>query len=184
MRTIWRRNFGAHDLEELVAHPSRHGFVIGDVDRADKVRDEGGRVFDLQRVVAEDPKSHDHAGLGVLDVVDAPAEGKTGVLPCAYEVQLGTVSVPAGRSVDEHPEERQFLGVDLVPARAHCPNDLACIDKQGHFVGVNDRPRELTDSDVWPFEDDLLFLVVGYRYELTAEQDHLREPPVLGLPSG
>ena len=119
--------------------------------------------------------------LGVLDVVDAAAEGEPGVLTGADEVQLGPVGVAARGRVDEHAQERQLLGVDLMPPRPHRPDDLAGVDEQGQLVGIDDRPGELPDLQVGPFEDDLVFFVVGYRYELTAEQGHRAGASCVGV---
>ena len=124
----------------------------------------------LQGVVAEHPQGHDHPGLGVLDVVDAAAEGVAGVLPGADEVQLGPVGVAAGGVVDDGAEERQLVGVDLVLARAQGADHLALVDEQRQLVGVDDGPGELADVVVGPLEDDLVLLVVRYCDELTPKK--------------
>ena len=133
---------GAHDLQQLVAHPAGDGLVVGDVDGADQIGDERGRVLDLHRVVAEHPEGDDHPGLGILDVVDAAAEGVAGVLARADEVQLGPVGVAAGGPVDDGAEAGELVGVDLVAAGAHGGDDLAGVDEQGHLVGVDDGPGD------------------------------------------
>ena len=126
-------------------------------------------VDDLHRVVAEHPQRDDHAGLGVLDVVDAAAEGLARVLAGADEEHLRPVGVAVGGPVDDDAEEHDLVGVELVLARAERADDLTLVDEDGDLVGLDDRSGALADVDVGPLEDDLLFLVIRYRDELAAD---------------
>ena len=111
-------DLGAHHLEQLLAIQSVMASLFVDVDRADEVEDQLGRVDHLHRVVAEHPEGDDQPRLGVLHVVDAAAEGLAGVLPGADEVDLGPVGVAVGGPVDDDAEEHDLVGVELVLARA------------------------------------------------------------------
>ena len=150
--------------------------VVRDVDGAEQVGDQRDRVDDPQRVVAEHAQRDDQAGLRILHVVDAAAEGRPGVLAGADEVELGPVGPAGGGGVDEDAEAADLVGVDLVPARAHGRDDLAGVDEERHLVGVDDRLAGSPDADVGPLVDDLVLLVVGNRDEFASEQRHGRSP--------
>ena len=142
-----RRHVGAHDLQELVAHPARDRLVVGDVDGADQVGDQGNGILDLHGVVAEHPQRHDHPGLGILHVIDAAAERVAGVLARAHEVQLRPVGVAAGGPVDDDAQSGDLVGVDLMAAWPHGGDHLTGVDEHGQLVGVDDGAGVLADVD-------------------------------------
>ena len=118
-------------------------------------------IHHLGRELAVDHEPDAELGLRILDVTDRRAELDRRHFADRDEVDLADEHVTAGQLVDEQSQERDVRRVQRVAACRETPDELAVLEEQRDFVGVDGELRVVRDVLVGMFVDPVVLCRVG-----------------------